>query len=132
MFLTPKTLEKVRGIGMVPIASKKQAVFFLKFLILNDETYIPYTSIKTLFCPPPFRHRNKKQKTDNELNIAILSCTIILGGLVPCTPYSVISLMGIFGYKDLMTLLWSAMSSLVCKTAGCMDPFLYAIKNPTF
>jgi len=40
--------------------------------------------------------------------------------------------MGIFGYKDLITPLWSAIPSLFCKTAGCIDPFLYAIKHPRF
>jgi hypothetical protein len=76
------------------------------------------------------RHDNKKQKT--EVKIAVLSSTIILIWLLAWTPYAIVALLGIFGYKKMITPLVSSIPALFCKTASCIDPFIYAINHPRF
>jgi r-opsin len=48
------------------------------------------------------------------------------------TPYCLVSLIGIFGYKDSISPLTSMIPGIMAKTAACIDPYLYAVTHPRF
>lgn len=48
------------------------------------------------------------------------------------TPYAVVALLGIFSKRHLITPLVSMVPALFCKTAACLDPFVYALSHPRF
>lgn len=48
------------------------------------------------------------------------------------TPYCLVSLIGILGYKDSISPLTSMIPGIMAKTAACVDPYLYAVTHPRF
>lgn len=48
------------------------------------------------------------------------------------TPYCLVSLIGILGYKDSISPLTSMIPAIMAKTAACIDPYLYAVTHPRF
>ncbi|ODM91335.1 Opsin-2, partial [Orchesella cincta] len=88
------------------------------------------------FCFSPFhtfcysRQDPHKQKT--EVKIALLACYIISLWILAWTPYALVALLGIFGWKQYLTPMISSIPALFCKTASCIDPFVYCINHPRF
>lgn len=78
------------------------------------------------------RHQKEGTKRKAEIKLAFLVMAVIALFFVSWTPYAVIALLGIFGQKEFITPLTSMIPALFCKTAACINPFIYIITHPTF
>lgn len=67
-----------------------------------------------------------------EVKIAIIIIVIISVWFLAWTPYAIVALLGVFGYGHLISPLGSMIPALFCKTASCVDPFIYAILHPRY
>jgi hypothetical protein len=65
-----------------------------------------------------------------EIAIAKIVAGLVLSWTIAWTPYSLISLLGISGYTNLLTPLSSMLPALFAKTAACVDPFIYSLNHP--
>ncbi|XP_026755440.3 opsin Rh3-like [Galleria mellonella] len=78
------------------------------------------------------RHIKERVKRKAEIKLAFLVMAVIALFFISWTPYAVIALIGIFGRKDLITPISSMIPALFCKTAACINPFIYIISHPNF
>ncbi|KAG6441511.1 hypothetical protein O3G_MSEX001867 [Manduca sexta] len=78
------------------------------------------------------KHVKERTKRKAEIKLAFLVMAVIVLFFVSWTPYAIIALLGIFGKKDLIKPLTSMIPALFCKTAACINPFIYIITHPTF
>ncbi|XP_013190166.1 opsin, ultraviolet-sensitive-like [Amyelois transitella] len=78
------------------------------------------------------RHVKERAKRKAEIKLAALVMAVIALFFISWTPYAVVALLGIFGRKDLITPLSSMIPALFCKTAACINPFIYIITHPNF
>ncbi|XP_061710601.1 opsin, ultraviolet-sensitive-like [Cydia pomonella] len=78
------------------------------------------------------RHVKEQVKRKAEIKLAALVIIVIALFFVSWTPYAIVALMGIFGKKDLITPIVSMIPALFCKTAACINPFIYIITHPKF
>ncbi|XP_023944966.2 opsin, ultraviolet-sensitive-like [Bicyclus anynana] len=78
------------------------------------------------------RHVKEQTKRKAEVKLAFLVIIVIALFFVSWTPYAVVALLGIFGKKDLITPVTSMIPALFCKTAACINPFIYIISHPKF
>ncbi|XP_063360335.1 opsin, ultraviolet-sensitive-like [Cydia amplana] len=78
------------------------------------------------------RHVKEQVKRKAEIKLAALVIVVIALFFVSWTPYAIVALMGIFGKKDLITPITSMIPALFCKTAACINPFIYIITHPKF
>ncbi|XP_026496937.1 opsin, ultraviolet-sensitive-like isoform X1 [Vanessa tameamea] len=78
------------------------------------------------------RHVKEQTKRKAELKLAVLVIVVIALFFVSWTPYAIISLLGIFGKRDVITPITSMIPALFCKTAACINPFIYIITHPKF
>ncbi|VVD02889.1 unnamed protein product [Leptidea sinapis] len=78
------------------------------------------------------RHVKEQVKRKAEIKLAVLVIAVIALFFVSWTPYAIVALLGIFGKKDLITPAISMIPALFCKTAACIDPFIYIITHPKF
>nr|BAQ54806.1 opsin, short-wavelength sensitive type [Anotogaster sieboldii] len=67
-----------------------------------------------------------------EIRIAKVAITIVFLYICGWTPYALISIIGCFGDRNLMTPTFSMMPAVACKTVACIDPWVYAINHPRF
>ncbi|GJQ68970.1 hypothetical protein Trydic_g6155 [Trypoxylus dichotomus] len=79
-----------------------------------------------------YRHIKKKQKIKQEIKVAIIVLIVICVWFVAWTPYAIVSLLGIFGREDLITPLNSMVPAVFCKSASCLDPYIYALTHSKF
>ncbi|XP_050738489.1 melanopsin-A-like [Eriocheir sinensis] len=68
----------------------------------------------------------------SRLKLTKVASGIIAIWVVAWTPYAVVSLLGIFRQRALITPLVSMVPAFFCKTAACLDPFIYALSHPRF
>ena len=70
----------------------------------------------------------------NQPNLEVTIAKIVLGlvstWIIAWTPYALVALAGISGYQSLLTPFSSMLPALFCKTAACIDPFIYALNHP--
>lgn len=78
------------------------------------------------------RHVKEQVKRKAEVKLAGLVIVVIALFFLSWTPYAIVSLLGIFGKKDLITPITSMIPALFCKTAACINPFIYIITHPKF
>uniref|UniRef100_A0AAU8BC23 Opsin n=1 Tax=Conopomorpha sinensis TaxID=940481 RepID=A0AAU8BC23_9NEOP len=78
------------------------------------------------------RHVKEQVKRKAELKLAGLVIVVIALFFGSWTPYAVVALLGIFGKKDLVTPTSSMIPALFCKTAACINPFVYIMTHPKF
>ncbi|XP_041971319.1 opsin Rh3-like isoform X2 [Aricia agestis] len=78
------------------------------------------------------RHVKEQTKRKAEVKLAVLVIVVIALFFVSWTPYAVVALLGIFGQKHLITPTTSMIPALFCKTAACINPFIYIITHPKF
>ncbi|KAM3967348.1 opsin Rh3 [Aphomia sociella] len=78
------------------------------------------------------RHVKERVKRKAEIKLAVLVMAVIILFFISWTPYAIVALMGIFGRKDLITPVSSMIPALFCKTAACINPFIYIITHPNF
>ncbi|XP_030766864.1 opsin, ultraviolet-sensitive-like isoform X2 [Sitophilus oryzae] len=79
-----------------------------------------------------FRHVREETRRKQEIKLALTILAMIFLWVFSWTPYSVISLLGISGNKQLITPISSMIPALFCKTASAIDPYVYAISHPKF
>nr|QBP79231.1 melanopsin isoform B [Biston betularia] len=78
------------------------------------------------------RHQKERTKRKAEIKLAFLVMAVIALFFVSWTPYAVVALLGIFGQKEYIMPITSMIPALFCKTAACINPFIYIITHPTF
>ncbi|CAH0407437.1 unnamed protein product [Chilo suppressalis] len=78
------------------------------------------------------RHVKERTKRKAEIKLAFLVIVVIALFFISWTPYAVVALLGIAGKKDLITPITSMIPALFCKTAACVNPFIYIITHPKF
>ncbi|XP_068631005.1 opsin, ultraviolet-sensitive-like [Battus philenor] len=78
------------------------------------------------------RHVKEKAKRKAEIKLARLVIVVIALFFISWTPYAIVALLGIFGKKHLITPTASMIPALFCKTAACINPFIYIITHPKF
>ncbi|KAF5282087.1 hypothetical protein FQR65_LT14405 [Abscondita terminalis] len=78
------------------------------------------------------RNIKEEEKRRQDLKLAGTIFLIIILWFTAWTPYAIVALMGISNNTDFITPLASMIPALFCKTASCIDPFVYAITNPKF
>ncbi|KAG7154882.1 Opsin Rh5-like [Homarus americanus] len=67
-----------------------------------------------------------------QVKLAKVASGIIGLWVVAWTPYAVVALLGIFSQKAIITPFVSMIPALFCKTAACLDPYVYALSHPRF
>nr|CAD7257746.1 unnamed protein product [Timema shepardi] len=77
---------------------------------------------------------SSKHCQEHRMELKLASVVIGVVGLwfVSWTPYAVIALLGVAGQYRYITPLSSMVPALFCKTASCIDPFVYAVTHPRF
>lgn len=79
-----------------------------------------------------FRHVKEEKKKRQEITVArVALCTIFLW-FVSWTPYAVVALLGVAGQRQLITPMVSMVPSVFCKTAACLNAYVYALSHPKF
>ncbi|XP_026737245.1 opsin, ultraviolet-sensitive-like [Trichoplusia ni] len=78
------------------------------------------------------RHVKERTKRKAEIKLAFLVMAVIALFFISWTPYAVVALLGITGKKHLITPITSMIPALFCKTAACINPFIYIITHPKF
>jgi r-opsin len=78
------------------------------------------------------RHVKERAKRKAEIKLAFLVMAVIALFFISWTPYAVVALLGIAGKKNLITPISSMIPALFCKTAACINPFIYIITHPKF
>lgn len=107
----------------------------ISFCYLNIIRVVVYTrniAMKNQEQRLSTRHIKEKVKRKAEIKLAILVITVIALFFVSWTPYAIVSLLGIFGKKELITPTVSMIPALFCKTTACINPFIYVINHPIF
>lgn len=78
------------------------------------------------------KHVKQDEKKRQELKLALVVFLVIAIWFVAWTPYAIVSLIGICGREDLIQPFYSMIPALFCKTASCVDPFVYALTHSRF
>lgn len=78
------------------------------------------------------RHCREIEIRRPELKAAVTVICVVTLWTLSWTPYAVVALLGITGNEKYLTPLSSMIPALFCKTASCIDPFLYALTNQRF
>nr|UJY64326.1 ultraviolet sensitive opsin UV3 [Neogonodactylus oerstedii] len=74
----------------------------------------------------------EKSNMRQEVRVAKVGVTLTSLFLFSWTPYAVIAFLCTFGRKDLVSPFVSMIPACTCKTAACIDPFVYAINHPKY
>lgn len=75
---------------------------------------------------------NRDVRKRTEVKLAGVVLAIIALWFTAWTPYSIVALLGISGNEALITPLVSMVPAVFCKSAACIDPYVYAITHPRF
>lgn len=77
-----------------------------------------------------FGQEEEKRKTEIRLGYVVIG--VIVLWFLSWTPYAMVALLGVFDQKEYVTPLITMIPALFCKSASCMDPWIYAITHPRF
>lgn len=78
------------------------------------------------------RHCKESVKRQAELKLAGIVIAIVGVWFLSWSPYATVALIGVSGHGSHITQLASMVPALFCKTASCIDPFVYAVMHPRF
>lgn len=78
------------------------------------------------------RSNADSNKESAEIRIAKAALTICFLFIASWTPYGVMSLIGAFGDKSLLTPGVTMIPACTCKLVACIDPYVYAISHPRY
>lgn len=78
------------------------------------------------------KHMKEDEKRKQETHLALIVLLVICMWFVAWTPYATVALLGITGNGKSITPLTSMVPALFCKSASCIDPFVYALTHPRF
>lgn len=73
-----------------------------------------------------------KDRNKTELKLAAVVFGIIALWFIAWTPYAIVALLGISKYRFLLTPFGSMLPAFFCKTAACLNPYVYALTHPRF
>ncbi|EDV38830.2 LOW QUALITY PROTEIN: uncharacterized protein Dana_GF24997 [Drosophila ananassae] len=97
---------------------------------LTAIVYSYFYILKVVFSAGRIQSNKDKAKTEQKL--AFIVAAIIGLWFLAWSPYAVVAMMGVFGLEKHITPLGSMIPALFCKTAACVDPYLYAATHPRF
>ncbi|XP_044313749.1 opsin, ultraviolet-sensitive [Drosophila rhopaloa] len=108
------------------------ALFFVAAycIPLTAIVYSYFYILKVVFTASRIQSNKDKAKTEQKL--AFIVAAIIGLWFLAWSPYAVVAMMGVFGLERHITPLGSMIPALFCKTAACVDPYLYAATHPRF
>lgn len=95
-------------------------------------TYCYYHILRAVNAARQIRAAAKDARKKTEVKVAGVVLAIIALWFVAWTPYSIVALLGISGNEQLITPLVSMVPAVFCKSAACLDPYVYAITHPRF
>ncbi|XP_057657603.1 opsin, ultraviolet-sensitive-like [Diorhabda carinulata] len=78
------------------------------------------------------KHVREEDKRKQEIKLAVTVLFTIVLWFVSWTPYAVVALLGVAGYRDCIPPVVSLLPALFCKTASCINPYVYALSHPKF
>ncbi|XP_061394943.1 opsin-2, partial [Musca vetustissima] len=117
--------------------STKARVFMFVFFIcawmvpLTVICYCYFHILKVVFTARDTLPSNKnKQKI--EMRLAVVVLLVILLWFIAWTPYSIVAICGIFEQEQYLTPTRAGIPAIFCKTASCLNPFLYTISHKRF
>ncbi|XP_002134833.2 opsin, ultraviolet-sensitive [Drosophila pseudoobscura] len=97
---------------------------------LTTIVYSYFYILKVVFTASRIQSNKDKAKTEQKL--AFIVAAIIGLWFLAWSPYAIVAMMGVFGQERHITPLGSMIPALFCKTAACVDPYLYAATHPRF
>ncbi|EDV51531.1 opsin, ultraviolet-sensitive [Drosophila erecta] len=108
------------------------ALFFVAAycIPLTTIVYSYFYILKVVFTASRIQSNKDKAKTEQKL--AFIVAAIIGLWFLAWSPYAIVAMMGVFGLERHITPLGSMIPALFCKTAACVDPYLYAATHPRF
>ncbi|XP_066959942.1 melanopsin-like isoform X1 [Macrobrachium rosenbergii] len=89
-----------------------------------------YSCRKTLV--KSFKRQSMRGRKKVEVKLAKVASGIIGLWVLAWTPYSIVALLGIFNQRRLITPIVSMIPAIFCKSAACLDPYVYALSHPRF
>lgn len=104
----------------------------ITFSYVNIVRVVTTRSVTSKSGKESFRHVKEESSKRQEMKLAIVVMCSICLWVVAWTPYSIVALLGIFHQQHLVTPLSSMIPAVFCKTASCLNPFLYALSHPKF
>lgn len=78
------------------------------------------------------RRGQEEEKRKTEIRLAGVIVGVIGLWFLSWTPYAIVALLGVSGNAHLLSPLSSMIPALFCKTASCIDPYVYAVTHPRF
>ncbi|XP_037072239.1 opsin, blue-sensitive-like [Pollicipes pollicipes] len=75
---------------------------------------------------------SNNRKCKSEIRLARVIGSVVLLWFLSWSPYAAVALMGVFGQQRYITPLITMIPGIFCKTAACLDPFIYSISHPQF
>lgn len=108
------------------------ALFFVAAycIPLISIVYSYFYILKVVFMANRIQSNKDKAKTEQKLTFIVAA--IIGLWFIAWSPYAIVAMMGVFGQEQHITPLGSMIPALFCKTAACVDPYLYAATHPRF
>ncbi|XP_065361768.1 opsin, ultraviolet-sensitive [Calliphora vicina] len=92
--------------------------------------YCYYHILKAVYKSKNIQSNHNKHKVEERLAFIVL---LIIGlWFLAWTPYSIVAMAGVFGMEEHLTPTRSMIPALFCKTAACLNPFLYTISHKRF
>lgn len=76
--------------------------------------------------------QSSKDKNKTEIKLAVIVIGVIGLWFAAWTPYAIVCLLGISGNQNRLSPLGSMLPAIFCKTAACIDPYVYAVTHPRF
>ncbi|XP_013114216.2 opsin Rh4 isoform X1 [Stomoxys calcitrans] len=76
--------------------------------------------------------QSNKNKQKTEIRLAFIVLLVILLWFLAWTPYSIVAICGIFHQEEYLTPSRAMIPAVFCKTASCLNPFLYTISHKRF
>lgn len=75
---------------------------------------------------------NNNDEKNVELRIAKAALTIFFLFCCSWTPYAIVTLIGAYGNKNLLTPSSTMIPAVFAKVVSCIDPWVYAISHPRY
>ena len=112
-------------------------IFIFTFCIaayLLPLTVIAYCYIHILRVVIKARNsiQSSRDRNKTEIKLAGVIVGIVALWIIAWTPYTVVSVIGIFGYEHHLTMLSSMIPAICAKTSACINPYFYAMNHPRY
>lgn len=76
--------------------------------------------------------QSNRDRNKTEIKLTAIVLAVIGLWFAAWTPYSIVALLGISGNEDKLSPLGSMIPAVFCKSAACIDPYVYAMTHPRF